>query len=172
DEGQPPRRLLEPRDQRRRRRRRRTAYHRVTRHAHALAEADEELGVRDVRARDAARLLLVEALGELDPLVDVGTGGVERAHGARKFPDLEEELHGEGTESRPRKPAAQDVEPEWMATERALGVDRRTHLIDEGAGHPRPCTPARPRLSTASGADVAADLERETLLAQPAEQAL
>src|SRR5207245_11673386 len=61
-------RALEPVDEGRGRRERHAAHHRVPRHADALAEADEELGVRDVAARDAAGLLLVEALRELAPL--------------------------------------------------------------------------------------------------------
>src|SRR5438105_973131 len=55
-------RALEPVDEGRGRRERHAAHHRVPRNTDALSEADEELGVRDVAARDAAGLLLVEAL--------------------------------------------------------------------------------------------------------------
>src|SRR5207245_339800 len=101
------------------------------------------LGVRDVAARDAPGLLLVEALRELDPLAEVRTARVERAHGARELADLEEELHGERAESGAREPSLRDPEPERMAAEGATGVDHRAEILDEGAaaGHRLTSTP-------------------------------
>src|SRR5439155_10004028 len=95
---------------------------------------DEELRVRDIAPGDAAGLLLVEALGELDALVKVGTARVERAHRPRKLAHLEKELHGERRERGAREPALGDAEPERMASEGAAGVDRGAKVVDERAG--------------------------------------
>src|SRR5207244_9439457 len=131
-------RLLEPVDEGRRRRERHAALHRVPRNADALSEADEELGVRDIAAGDAAGLLLVEALRELDPLPDVRTARVERAHRAPELADLKEELHGERAEGGAQEPALRDPEPQRMAAEGAAGVDHRPPTPDErGVPPPR-----------------------------------
>src|SRR5262249_40479851 len=103
NEGMLAGRPLEPVDEGDRRRERDAVHHGVGRNAHPFTEADEELRVRYVAAGDAAGLLLVEALRQLDPLVDVGARGVQRAHGARELAHLEEELHGEGAEGRARE---------------------------------------------------------------------
>src|SRR2546428_1602729 len=133
DERVPFGRLLEPVDEGGGRREGHAAHHRVPRNADALSEADEELGVRDVAARDASGLLLVEALRELDPLPDVRTARVERAHRARELAHLEEELHGEGAEGGAREPSLRNAEPERMAAEGAARVDHRAQIVDERA---------------------------------------
>src|SRR5712664_2491305 len=145
-------RALEPVDEGRRRREGHAAHHRVPRNTDALPEADEELGVRDVAARDAAGLLLEEALRELDPLPDGRTARVQRAHRARELADLEEELHGERAEGGAREPSLRDPEPERMAAEGAAGVDRRPQVLDERvvARHRPTSTPRRGRVSTSS----------------------
>src|SRR5438477_587504 len=118
-------RAREPVDEGCGRRERRAALHRVARDADTLPEADEELGMRDVAAGDAAGLLLVEALRELDPLPGVRTARMQRAHGARELAHLEEELHGERAEGGAREPSLRDAAPEWMAAEGAARVDHR-----------------------------------------------
>src|SRR5207247_4932539 len=84
-------------------------------------EADEELGVRNVAARDAAGLLLVQALGELDPLLDVRAARVQRAHGARELAHLEEELHGERAE-RVSRPSAMRSQSGWRPKARPASI--------------------------------------------------
>src|SRR5262249_2062182 len=108
------------------------------------------LGMRDVAAGDAAGLLLVEALGQLHALMDVGAGRVKRAHGTRELPHLEEELHGEGAEGRARELPVGDAAPERVAAERAPCVDHRPELLDEPAAgrHGRTSTPLRRSVST------------------------
>jgi hypothetical protein len=123
--------------------------------ADAFAETDEELGMRDVAARDATGLLLVQALRELDTLSGIGTARVQRAHGERKRAHLEEELHHERAESGAREPPVGDAKPERMAAERPARRDLRPQILDERAAarhqlEPAPASRHMKRLLTPS----------------------
>src|SRR5262245_8052860 len=134
DEGALLGRQLEPVDQRAGRGKRAAVDHLRSREAERLAEADEELRVGLVAAREPPRLLLVDALGELDPLLRERTVGVHRAHGAGELAHLEEELDGEEPELLAAQLAVGDREPERVAAEGPAGLDARDEIPDEGLG--------------------------------------
>jgi hypothetical protein len=94
--------------------------------ADAFAETDEELGMRDVAARDATGLLLVQALRELDTLSGIGTARVQRAHGERKRAHLEEELHHERARAaRGSRPSAMRSQSGWRPNARPAAISAR-----------------------------------------------
>src|SRR5438552_18404323 len=105
----------------------------------------------DVASGDPARLLLVEALRELDPLARIRADRVQRAHRARELADLKEELHREGAKRRAREPSLGDAQPQRVAAEGPFGVDQLPQLVDECrvAGYATASRPTR-RCSSAT----------------------
>src|SRR5262249_37298 len=88
----------------------------------------------EIAARDPAGLLLVDALGELDPLLGVGTARVQPADRARKLAHLQEELDRELLEAGAVDAALGDPMPERMTAEAAARLARLAHGIGEDAG--------------------------------------
>src|SRR5581483_3705697 len=99
--------------------------------ADRLAEADEELRVRQVAPGQATGLLLVDALRELHPLLRKRTVRVHRAHGARELAHLQEELHGERLELIAAQLAVGEREPERVAAEGPARLDARDQIANE-----------------------------------------
>jgi hypothetical protein len=71
------------------------------------------------------RLFLVDALRELHALLGERTVGVHRAHGAREFAYLQEELNGEDLQLLAAQFAVGEREPERVAAEGPTGFDAR-----------------------------------------------
>jgi len=102
--------------------------------AHGFAEADEHLRVGLIAARDPARLLLVDALRELDAHLGERTVGVHRAHAARELAHLQEKLDGEDLQLIAAELAVRDVDPERMTAEGPSRLDARDQIPDEVLG--------------------------------------
>src|SRR5262249_45153138 len=87
-----------------------------------------------VAAGQPPRLLLVEALRELDALLRERAVGVHRAHAPGKLTHLQEELHGEHLQLFPAQLAVGELEPERVATEGSPGFDAREQIADKVLG--------------------------------------
>ena len=90
--------------------------------------------MREIAARDPAGLFLVDALGELDPLVRIGAARVQPAHRARELAHLQEELDREALQPGAVDAALGDPVPERMTAEAAPRLDQLAQRVGEGAG--------------------------------------
>src|SRR5262249_40539319 len=127
-------RQLEPVDQRTGGGKRAALHHRRAREANGLAEANEDLRVGLVAARQPSRLLLVDALRELHALLWKRTVGVHRAHAAWKLTHLQEELDGEHLQLFPAQLALGELAPERVVAEGTPAFDAREQIADEVLG--------------------------------------
>jgi hypothetical protein len=136
-------RQLEPVDERRRARQRLAVHELRARQPERFAEADEELGMREIAARDAPGLLLVEALGQQHAFDRVRTPGMQRAHGPRELPDLEEELDRKARQAGGVDPALLDAMPQRMTAEAASLPDQAQQRVRKRARVEGSCHTAR-----------------------------
>jgi hypothetical protein len=126
--------VIEPVNQRRGRGERDGALEHRARKACGRAKEQEQLRMREVAARDPPGLFLVDALGELDPLLGIGAARVEAAHRARELAHLQEEFEREALQAGAVDAALGDPVPERVAAEAAPGDDQLAQRIGERAG--------------------------------------